>query len=244
MQTIIFAAGLSTRMRPYTDTCPKPMLSVDNQPMLFYIIKQLRDAGITDITITTHYYASVISGFFGDGKSLGVSIRYAHEDKLMDTAGSLRNIAIQRNEEVLAIGGNDYLPNLDIPAFVDFHRIKKGVGTIAFIETHPPHNPRNFGQGVLDVDSCLINFEEKPEKFISPLLHTTYQIYNPEVAEYIPKDVTNSIPRHLIPALLKVHTPVYGYLAPAPFLCVSTKEEYKWACENIKVNTVEKLRTL
>ena len=230
MKVVIFAAGLSTRLRPCTNVCPKPMLPVAQQPMLLYIIEQLRDVGLREIIFTTHYLPSVIRDSLGNGTFYGVSIRYAHEEKLMDTAGSLRCILDECNEEILAVGGNDYLPNLDIHALVNFHRMKRGVGTIAFAVTHPPHDPKHFGQGVLDEDARLQDFAEKPEQFLSSLLHTTYQIYNPVVKEFIPEGVPCSIPRDLIPALLRAQMPVYGFVAPAPFLCISTKEEYAWTC--------------
>lgn len=231
MRVVIFAAGLSTRLRPLTDTCPKPMLPVMQQPMLLHIIEQLRDAGLREIIITTHYLPSVIRDFFGNGSSYGVSIRYAHEEKLMDTAGSLRLILKECSEEVLAIGGNDFLPNLDLHELMQFHKVKRGVGTIAFAAAHAPHDPKNFGQGVLDEDARLQGFIEKPEQFVSSLLHTTYQIYNPVILDYISDSVPCSIPRDLIPVLLQAHMPLFGYVAPAPFLCISTKEEYAWTCE-------------
>lgn len=231
MIPIVLAAGLSTRLRPLTNSCPKPMLPVAGKPMLAYIVMQLHDAGFSNIIITTHYFPEVIQEYFGNGSDYGVAVTYVHETTLLDTAGSLRNAASDISEDVLVIGGNAFLPNLSFTEFIRFHEAKQGVGTIAFAQAHPPYEIRNFGQGVLDNNSRLLAFQEKPANQLGTLLHTTYQIYTREAIKHIPPSVQCSIPRYLIPILLSNGLPIYGYVAPPPFFCISTQAGYAWICD-------------
>lgn len=230
MITVILAAGLSTRLRPLTNAIPKPMLPVAGRPMLEHIIEHLVSYNQRNIIITTHYMSERIIEYFGDGSRFGVSIRYAHEEVLMNTAGSLKLIEDVLDGRFMIIGGNDLLPDLDVQDFMDFHVSKKGVGTIAFKEAD---DPTPFGQGVLDVDGRLVSFKEKTKPPISNLIHTTYQIYEPEVLSLIPAGIPASIPEHLIPALLASGKVIMGYVTTSNFVCISTKEHYHEAQRSV-----------
>lgn len=223
MITVILAAGLSTRLRPLTNALPKPMLPVDGRPMLEHIIEHLVSFNQRNIIITTHYMSERIVEHFGDGSRFGASIRYAHEKILMNTAGSLKLMEVILDGRFMVIGGNDFLPGLDIYDFVKFHDLSKGIGTIAFKEVK---DPTLFGQGILDVNGRLVSFKEKMNPPISSVIHTTYQIYEPKVLSFIPPDVPASIPEHLIPALLVGNMKIMGYVTTSPFVCISTKDHY------------------
>ena len=68
MKAFILAAGLGTRLRPFTDTQPKVMLEVGGKKILERTIEQLKASGIDDLVINTHYVPEVVPGYFGDGK--------------------------------------------------------------------------------------------------------------------------------------------------------------------------------
>ena len=76
-QAAILCGGLGTRMRPFTDKTPKPMVPVNGVPFLEYLIGQLRDNGIEEIILMTGYLGDQIQKYFGDGKKLGVKICYS-----------------------------------------------------------------------------------------------------------------------------------------------------------------------
>ncbi len=75
-QAVIFAGGLGERLKPFTETNPKPMYRFNNKPFLEYLIVQIRDWGIKDIIILLGYLPEKIIEYFGDGSCFGVSIRY------------------------------------------------------------------------------------------------------------------------------------------------------------------------
>ncbi|SEA32626.1 HAD-IIIA family hydrolase [Selenomonas ruminantium] len=89
-QAVIFAGGLGTRLRPFTENNPKPMYSFKGKPFLSYLIEQVRDWGIKDIIILLGYLPEKIMGYFKDGAKLGVSIRYVVTPVEYDTQYRLK----------------------------------------------------------------------------------------------------------------------------------------------------------
>jgi len=93
MKVMILAAGRGERLRPLTDTCPKPLMRIGKTTLIEHLIKQLRMAGFTEIIINTFYFAKQIQKKLQDGQSYGVSIQYSDEfngGTLLDTGGGVR----------------------------------------------------------------------------------------------------------------------------------------------------------
>ena len=91
MKAMILAAGLGARLRPLTDSIPKPMLKVAGKPLLEYHLERLSNAGITEIVINISWLADQIEGYFSDGSDFGVNINWAHEDIPLETGGGIFN---------------------------------------------------------------------------------------------------------------------------------------------------------
>ena len=83
------AGGFGKRLLPFTEDLPKPMLHVDGRPLLERIVDRLRDSGIKQINVTTHYKSEKIVEHFGDGRDFGVDISYVNEDQPLGTGGAL-----------------------------------------------------------------------------------------------------------------------------------------------------------
>ena len=132
LRAVVMAGGFGTRMRPLTDQVPKPMLPVGGRPLLERIVEQLRDSGVRQLNVTTHYQAQAISDHFRDGRDFGVSIEYTHEDEPLGTAGALGLVDTSEDELVLVVNG-DIMTRLDFRAMVDFHRDHKADMTAAVL---------------------------------------------------------------------------------------------------------------
>ena len=91
MQAVILAGGLGTRLRPLTEEIPKVMVSINGKPFLLYLLQLLKGQGVNDVVLCTGYLGQQVRNFFGNGKSLGVSLRYSEEkEKLLGTGGALK----------------------------------------------------------------------------------------------------------------------------------------------------------
>ncbi len=89
MKAMILAAGLGNRMRPLTDTLPKPLLQVGGKPLIQYPIERLRRAGVRDILINLAFRGEQIRDHLGDGGALGVNIDYSEEPFPLETGGAI-----------------------------------------------------------------------------------------------------------------------------------------------------------
>jgi MurNAc alpha-1-phosphate uridylyltransferase len=114
MKAMIFAAGRGERMRPLTDSCPKPLLKVRGRPLITWHVLGLVRAGITDIVINHSHLGHMIEEELGDGSRYGARIAYSHEPVPLETAGGIANaLHLLGDEPFLAVSGDIYAPYFD-----------------------------------------------------------------------------------------------------------------------------------
>jgi MurNAc alpha-1-phosphate uridylyltransferase len=120
MKAMILAAGRGERMRPLTDTCPKPLLPVRGRPLIVWQILNLVRAGITDIVINHAHLGRMIEDALGDGAQFGAQIRYSPEAEALETAGGIAQARHLLGEEpFLALSGDIYCPHFDFEQVLD-----------------------------------------------------------------------------------------------------------------------------
>ena len=156
----IMAGGFGTRLKPLTDTAPKPMLKVGGKPILEHIIEGFVEAGFHEFYISTHYKAKMIREYFGDGGSLGIDITYVHEDQPLGTAGSLGLLPESMTELPIVMINGDVLTRVNFSNLVDFHEANKGEATVCVkdYEIQVPY-------GVIEGSGIeVVGISEKPVK--------------------------------------------------------------------------------
>jgi MurNAc alpha-1-phosphate uridylyltransferase len=131
MKAMIFAAGRGERMRPLTDTCPKPLLKVRGRPLIVWHILNLVRAEITDIVINHAHLGQMIEEALGDGSKFGARIAYSAEGTALETAGGIAKARHLLGEEpFVAVAGDIYCPHFD------FEQVKT-----ALVDNDPWGNP-------------------------------------------------------------------------------------------------------
>ena len=154
---VIMAGGKGTRLRPYTENCPKPLLTVGDKPMLEHIIERAKSEGFENFILTTHYLAYMIEDYFKDGSPWQINIQYIREDSPLGTAGALSLLSPAPLEPFVVTNG-DVLTDVRYGELLDFHVRHKAVGTMA-VRLHEWQYP----YGVVHTDGVnIIEFEEKP----------------------------------------------------------------------------------
>lgn len=107
LKAMILAAGRGQRMRPLTDTTPKPLLAVNGQPLIVWHLQRLAAAGITDIVINHAWLGQQIVDTLGDGRNFGVNIKYSAETSALETAGGIAHaLPLLGTEPFLVINGD------------------------------------------------------------------------------------------------------------------------------------------
>ena len=178
---VIMAGGQGTRLRPLTDTVPKPMLEVGEGPLLMQIIDKLKGSGISDIYISVNYGADIIERYFGDGSNFDVRIRYLKEKKPLGTAGALSLLDRSMTAPVLVVNG-DVVTNINFERFLEFHRQHRSAMSVAAMDYH-----LNIPYGVLDLAGhFVIGLEEKPDRRF--LCNAGIYALDPEAVNLVPED--------------------------------------------------------
>jgi MurNAc alpha-1-phosphate uridylyltransferase len=110
MKAMILAAGRGERMRPLTDSLPKPLLAVGGKPLIVHHIDKLRDAGVTDLVINHAWLGHRLVEALGDGRQFGVDIQWSAEESALETAGGIiQALPLLGAEPFLVINGDTWL---------------------------------------------------------------------------------------------------------------------------------------
>ncbi len=117
---IIMAGGKGTRLRPFTENCPKPLVALAGKPMLEHIIERGKLEGFTRFVLAIHYLGHMIEDHFGDGSRLGVTIEYLREDAPLGTAGALGLLNPVPDEPFVVTNG-DVVTDIRTVTCFDYH---------------------------------------------------------------------------------------------------------------------------
>ncbi|MFM2606180.1 nucleotidyltransferase family protein [Vibrio chagasii] len=179
----IMAGGFGTRLRPLTDSCPKPMLKVGGKPILETLIHNFIKAGFQNFYISTHYMPEQIESYFGDGTELGVNITYVHEDEPLGTGGALGLLPddLPKGLPLIMMNG-DVLTKVDFQRLLDFHNENQADATMCVREYdyQIPYGVIN-GEG-----NKITSMVEKPiQRFF---VNAGIYVVSPEVINSVPQN--------------------------------------------------------
>jgi len=179
-RAIILAGGKGTRLKPYTISLPKPLVPLDEIPILEVIIMQLKKAGFDHLTLAVNHMSEIIRDFCGDGSKWSIKIDYSLEKKPLSTMGPLKLIN-DLPENFLVMNG-DILTNLDFKDFYNNHVSTNRIFTISSYD-----RLELVDYGVLEtMNEKLLKLEEKPHKAYEVSMGI-YMMSN-KALDYIPYD--------------------------------------------------------
>jgi NDP-mannose synthase len=218
MEAIVLAGGLGTRLRPYTDVIPKPLLPLDGTPILEIILRQLVAHGVEAVTLALCYRADQIRQQVGDGSHLGLRVSYSVTDRLLGTAGPLG--LIERPSEPRLVLNADLLTNLDYAAVMTHHRRQ---GSPATIVLFPYRTEVPFGVIEVDDDGAVATFREKPS--IETSISAGVYVLDPLVWDKIPPGEHLNMDNLIDRALAKGRT-IATYRHQGEWLDVGTVDSF------------------
>lgn len=218
-EAVVLVGGRGTRLRPLTLSAPKPMLPTAGVPFLTHLLSRIRAAGITHVVLSTSYQAEVFAEHFGDGAELGLDLEYVVEDRPMDTAGAIRNVADRLRERDVLVFNGDILSGVDLPALVDTHRGAAADVTLHLVKVD---DPRRFGCVPTDVDGRVTAFLEKTDDPPVDQVNAGCYVFRREVIEEIPAGRPVSVERETFPGLLDSGARVQGHVDASYWLDLGT----------------------
>ena len=221
MQAIILAGGKGTRLKPYTTIFPKPLMPIDDKPILEIVIKQLEYSGFSDIVMAVGHLKELIQAFFNNGQKWGVNITYSMEDKPLGTVAPLKLIKDIENDFLVMNG--DVLTTIDFNDFFQFHLQQDAVCTIAMYS-----KPVKIDLGVLEVKNIneLVSYTEKPTNYVN--VSMGIYAFKKEILNYIPENKFFDFPK-LIEILLANNEKVVCYDFNGYWLDIGLPQDYEKA---------------
>ena len=216
-RAVVMAGGQGVRLRPLTDTVPKPMLRVAGRPILERTILHLVGSGITRISISVNYLGDVIEAHFEDGSRFGARIDYLREDEPLGTAGALGLLPEPPTEPVLLMNG-DLVTSADVGGLLDAHTqlgASATIGVRRYVHAVP------FGCVERDGDR-VVRLEEKPT--IEREVNSGIYALSPEAVARVGRGQRLSMPE-LIEGLLADGLPVAAFEIEDDWIDVGQREQ-------------------
>lgn len=219
MKALLLAAGFGKRLGKITQTTPKPLIKVGEEPLLGFCLKKLSEAGISEVIINTHYLASQIEDYVKQYKS-DLNIQLSYEEDLLGTAGTLKmHIDYFANEDFIVMHSDNYF-TASITDLVSAHKSRK-VGRIGTLGTFKASDPTNCGIIVLNSDKTIKEFHEKVVNPPSNIANTAIYVFTPEVVPAVRGLAVGEIDlsKNLIP---KIMNEMYTYNFDGLFVDIGT----------------------
>lgn len=178
---VLMAGGLGSRLRPLTDDCPKPMLSVGNKPILEIILQNFVEQGFKKFFISVGFRDDLVRRHFGDGNPWGVEVQYLHETERRGTAGALSLLPEEPSKPVIVMNG-DLLTKVNFRQLLQFHTEHLSAATMCVREYD-----FQVPFGVVELDQHRIkSIDEKPtHKFF---VNAGIYVFEPSIIRKIHPD--------------------------------------------------------
>ncbi len=226
MKAVILSGGLGTRLKPFTEVIPKPLLPVGEKAVMEIQIEHLKKHGVTEVFLATNYKSSYIENFFGDGSKYGVKLMISKEEKPLGTVGPVKLLEDHLDEPFIVMNG-DILTLLDYSAMYEFGCSRDSLLTIG---TKDIITPFQFGNIFTDGD-YVTGIDEKPD--IKTTILAGIYVFKPEVLKLIPAGVYYGMDM-LIKHMISIASPITHYPIKEYWLDIGRIDDYEKAQEIYK----------
>jgi mannose-1-phosphate guanylyltransferase len=236
MKAVVLVGGEGTRLRPITETMPKPLVPLMDRPSLDHVLDHLARHGVHEVVLSSSYLETVFHAFI-EGRHGDPKITWITEEEPLGTGGAIVNALEHLGDDApfLALNG-DILTDLDLTAMLTFHRDRGADATIAL--THV-EDARPFGLVPTEPDGRVIEFREKPAELIPGDINAGTYVLEPSALGAWPAGENVSIERQIFPSLVEQGRPLYGFVSEAYWLDLGTPEKYLQAHFDILEGRVE-----
>jgi NDP-mannose synthase len=224
MKAVILAGGLGTRLKPFTEVIPKPLLPIGEKSILEIQIERFKEYGFNEIFLATNYKSEYIRNYFGDGSRYGVKLRISKEEKPLGTAGPLLLLKNELREPFIVMNG-DILSLIDFNELYTFAQKQDSLLTISIKKEITPFA---FGNIFFDGDK-VTGIQEKPD-IIMYILSGIY-VMRPEIFDLFPVNEYFGMD-HLIKKMLHQNLPVSKYDLKEYWLDIGRLNDYEKAQED------------
>jgi len=218
MQAVILVGGKGTRLRPLTNTVPKPLIDINGKPFLQYQLELIKSFS-TDILLLVSYLGEKIEKYFGDGSKLGLKIEYCYEKNPLGTGGALNNTENKLQDEFILFNGDTYL-HIDYGKLIEYFHQYKSIGVVVVYDNSEKIAPNNI---VIDKSGMVTGCNRKDSKNMSHI-HAGIMIFKKNILDFIPKGKICSMEEDVFPKLIKARQ-LYGFETNQRFYDMGSPKE-------------------
>jgi NDP-sugar pyrophosphorylase family protein/nucleoside-diphosphate-sugar epimerase len=225
MHAVVLVGGFGTRLRPLTNTIPKPMLPVGHVPLIVRLLRRLERGGVDQATLALGFRPEPFMDAFPEQRCGGVELRYAVEPEPLDTGGAIRFAADHAGiDSTFVVANGDVLTDVDVGELVALHHDRGAEATVHLIAVD---DPSAFGVADLADDGRILRFVEKPPAGTAPshLVNAGTYVFEPSVLELIPPGGRVSVERDTFVRLVERGT-VFGVHRQVYWLDAGRPEQY------------------
>lgn len=226
---LLLAAGFGKRLRPLTDTCPKPLIQVGGKPLLDWHLERIVREGFKKVFINTHYQRGKFREHFLNNHFAGITIELVEEEVLLDTGGAIKNIEGRLQEKTLLTINSDTFLGIDFSLLklLEAHQ-NHSANPVATMVLRRNEDTQSFGEIRVDATGRVVRFLEKeyfPGEGKEPLVFTGVQALSRDIFSYMPPQVMPfSITRETHVNILRQHGYIHSILYDGYWNDIGTPE--------------------
>lgn len=221
MKAVVLVGGEGTRLRPLTETRPKPLIPFMDRPFLHYQLDLLSEHGIEEVVLSSPYLEEEFRSFLRE-RGRAPRITWITEEVPLGTCGAIVG-ARDHLDDTFVVCNGDILTDLDVGGLVAFHRERGATATIALT---PVDDARPYGLVDAGADGRILAFREKPTEPIPGNVNAGTYVLEPRALEGIPEGVPISIERETFPDLIARGEPLLAFVSDAYWRDLGTPESY------------------
>lgn len=234
---MILAAGLGTRLRPLTNTIPKPLLPVAGTPLIVWNLLLLKRHGFHQVVINVHYLGPMIEQALGDGSKFGMRIIYSREPIILGTGGGIKKAEPYFSGEPVLILNADTLVELDLGALCDFHRSRGAVATLVLREDRDAERWGLVEMGDHDHIVRILGRGQMEASTIAQRMFAGIHILHPRLLQQVSTAGASSIIDPYVAAIERGE-PVLGYDLHGYWSDIGTAERYTQAEQDARAGRI------
>lgn len=219
-KAVILAAGMGTRLQPYTFFVPKPMLPLADRPLLEHLVNWLKQNGVSQFIFSVSYLRKMIEGYFENGSELGVKISYCRSKSPLGIAGQLLNTNDKVRSTFYLLYG-DSVFDFDLKPMLKLHKSSGAVMTMGLMRY-----TQQFPYGMIEVEEEgeVTSWKEKPK--MGGLVNIGCYVVEPKIFEYIPNRMYPF--DDVVRSMIKSGEKVSSYIVEGKeFLDIGDEKSYK-----------------
>jgi NDP-sugar pyrophosphorylase family protein len=226
MEAVVLAGGRGTRLLPLTAEIPKPLVTIDDRPILEILLNRLNRCGVTKVRLAVNHLAHLIMAAVGNGERFGLKVTYQHESTPLSTVGPVKAMRSLPNDFLVVNG--DILTDLDFAELFD-HHLKSGA--CLTVAVHERSNLIDYGVIEIDPDGMVSTFEEKPRSRLTVSMGV--YVFSRRVLKWVPTDRPFGFDQLML-CLLDEGERISAYRYEGYWLDIGRPDDYRRAQEDIR----------